>query len=96
MTEYPFAKDEKAASYCNDIANEMTQLFGISIDESKARIEKHWSHVELQGEDDVVYHEDPEYWANTIYWGKDSSWWITGDERIRMNLPPLKPLGLDD
>ena len=94
MTRFPFKTDEKSAAFCFAIAREMVQLFGISEVEAIQRICRHWRHLtELVGEQDIIYHETEDYWARTIYYGKDSFWWIA--DRASRHLPPLKPLPLD-
>jgi hypothetical protein len=35
---------------------------------------------------DIAYHEEPDYWARTIYYGPNSHWWVHGQELIP--LPP--------
>ena len=75
MTAFFFITDGKSQEYCELIANTMTEVLGISSSEAKERINKHWAGQNITGEDDLIYHEDEEYWANTIYYGKDSKWW---------------------
>ena len=90
---FPFKTDQESEAFCWSIAREMTRLFGISEHEAIRRICRFWGHItEIVGED-IIYHEDEDYWARTIYYGKDSSWWIA--DRAAKDLPPLKPLPLD-
>ncbi|GAA4233448.1 hypothetical protein GCM10023075_49810 [Streptosporangium album] len=50
-------------------------------DEAVACVNDHWSASDGDGPRvwivglDLAYHEDPEYWAHTIYHGAGSSWW---------------------
>ncbi|MEW8987645.1 MAG: hypothetical protein AB2401_11715 [Bacillus sp. (in: firmicutes)] len=57
-----------------EIAKKMMELFGISEKEAIGRINRHWRGETIKGPKDLIYHEDPEYWAKTIYYGKDSMW----------------------
>ncbi len=84
MNRFTFKTDEGAEEYCEAILAEMRGLFSISTDEALGRMNRAWDGQEFLGEEDPVYHEDEKYWANTIYYGKDSNWW--------MNPPNLKPL----
>jgi hypothetical protein len=94
MAIFPFKTDEKSEAFCHSIAREMTKLFGISEHEAIHRIGRFWKRLpEIVGEQDIVYHETEDYWARTIYYGKDSFWWIT--DRASRHLPPLTPLPLD-
>jgi hypothetical protein len=93
MSTFPFKTDDKSKVFCLSIAQEMTLLFGISDAQALRRICRCWRHVpEIVGQD-IVYHETEDFWAKTIYHGKDSFWWIP--DRATRNLPPLKPLPLD-
>jgi len=84
---FEFETDPKSFSYCLDIVQRMIVLFNISENEALLRINRRWIGLALKGEDDLIYHEDEDYWANTIYFGKDSDWW--------KNPPNLNPLPLD-
>ncbi len=76
--KFPCAIDTKAQRFCERIAAEMIRRFSISKEETVARINHQWSNLKIGGPDEVAYHEDEEYWAQTIYLGKESCWWITG------------------
>ncbi len=92
MATFPFKTDADSQQFCESIASEMTRLFGIAEEEALLRICRFWAHLpEFVGSDDIIYHEDESYWANTIYFGGDSFWWITGEDRTRRKLPPLTP-----
>jgi len=83
MSKYAFKTDAKSKKFCDDIVEEMVKAFSISEDEAIGRMNRLWKNIEIIGDDDPVYHEDEEYWARTIYYGKDSDWWL--------NPPGLKP-----
>jgi hypothetical protein len=83
MSSFEFETDEQSSAFCEQIAEEMVELFRISREEAIGRINRDWRGLKLIGPDDVIYHEDETYWANTIYYGKGSNWWL--------NPPDLKP-----
>ena len=88
---FPFKTDKRSEEFCNSIAREMVGLFGIPESEAIRRIGSFWGHLSgIVGDEDMVYHEDESYWARTIYYGAGSFWWITGVERNRRQLPPLR------
>jgi hypothetical protein len=79
---FNFETDDESQKFCNAIAEKMSSLFGISIDEAVGRVNREWEGNSIIG-DDIIYHETEEYWANNIFYGKDSDWWLS-----RKNLKP--------
>ncbi len=63
----------------------MTELFGISNDEAVGRINARWKGLSFTGDKDLIYHEDPDFWARDIYWGASSEWW----QKEEKDLKPL-------
>ena len=93
--DFDFETDEEAQEYLQSIVEAMMRKLGITRDESIARINSSWSHVDkVVGEDDYMYHELPGYWANHFYYGKESYWWLDSPKRSELGLPPLSPLAL--
>jgi hypothetical protein len=84
MIAFDFKTDSESQVFCESIVNKMVEMFNINIEEAVGRVNRAWRGQELIGPDRMIYHEDEEYWANTIYYGKDSYWWL--------NPPDLKPL----
>lgn len=84
MSRFSFKTDQESYKYCEEILKKMVALFSIEESEALGRMNRSWEGQDLRGDDEVIYHEDEEYWANTIYYGKGSYWW--------MNPPDLKPL----
>jgi hypothetical protein len=84
--EFPCAGDAEALGFCREIAEDMVTTFGITQQEAVARINRQWSDPATDGHTpriwivglDIVYHELPEYWAKTIYYGNDFYWWAPG------------------
>ncbi len=83
MTKFDFQTDSEGKAFCESIVQEMLRKFGISKDEAVGRMNAAWRGLTID-KDDITFHEDEEYWANTLYYGKDSQWWT--------NPPGLKPL----
>ena len=80
---FEFTTDAQSAEFCETIVNRMVGLFGITVDEAIGRLNRDWKGLNLIGPTDMIYHEDEDYWAKTIYYGKGSNWWL--------NPPNLKP-----
>jgi hypothetical protein len=89
-TPWRFEVDARADAFCQEVASELMRLFGVSAEEAVGRINRHWSGQAITGED-IVYHETADYWAHVMYYGKESSWWITGEKRASKGLGPLTP-----
>jgi len=67
--------------YYYRIADEMVRLFGISLNEAAGRINQMWHGRKFLTEADelMLYHDDPDRWANVIYYGPGSRWWLKED-----------------
>jgi hypothetical protein len=82
----------EAQDFCDGIVREMVSLFSITEEEAISRINRQWSNLEsLGGEEELIYHEDEKFWAQDIYYGPDSFWWLSDEERSIKNLPKLLP-----
>ena len=82
-SRFEFQVDAESEEFCNEIVNEMIKHFGIPESEAIGRINQLWKGHDFEGQDDIRYHEPPEFWAYDIYYGGDSYWWL--------NPPDLKP-----
>lgn len=82
--KFEFVTDDQSAEYCKDIIEKMVSLFGIGTEEAIGRMNDYWRRASFLGPDDLIYHEDTDYWAYTLYYGSGSMWWL--------NPPELKPL----
>lgn len=80
---FTFATDDESEEFCRTIVSRMMELFGIGEDEATGRVNRQWNGMSLVGENLAIYHEDEDYWAHAIYFGKSSRWWD--------NPPDLKP-----
>ena len=85
---FDFKTDKESYEFCMLIANKMVELFKISLNEAIGRINRDWNGKDILGLD-VVYHEDEEYWAKTIYYGHDSFWWLKEGKEELKALPYL-------
>jgi hypothetical protein len=90
MGKYKFETDDEGERLCYQIYMAMMSLFGISKEEAIARINQEWESKSLT-KTSAIYHIVPEEWAKNIYWGHDSYWWIEGEKRENLKLPPLTP-----
>ncbi len=90
MSKYKFETDDEGERFCYQITMHMMSLFGISKEEATTRINQEWERKSLVGTS-IVYHVVAEEWAKNIYWGRDSYWWIEGEKREKLKLPPLTP-----
>lgn len=58
----------------------MMSLFHITEEEAVGRINNSFKNQQIVGIYDFVYHELPDFWAKTIYYGSDVFWWIEGQK----------------
>jgi hypothetical protein len=72
--DFACAGDREAMEFCNGIAEEMVMKFGITRQEAVRLINRQWSDPVQEGRPrtwivglDVVYHEAPEFWAESIH-----------------------------
>jgi hypothetical protein len=64
--EFTFPVVDEMREYVSSIVEEMSGMFGIPMSEALAIVNEHWSSFEI-GPDNLLGHEEPEYWARTIY-----------------------------
>jgi hypothetical protein len=80
--ELQIGTSEKAHDFIELIIREMLLRFPIARDEAVGRINQAWGHLDYVGDTDLTFHETAQYWAKTIYYGKDSRWWL-GEDRLK-------------
>ncbi len=88
--QFDFPHDDYFAAFGAKIVNEMMDRFGIGVSEAAGRINEHWIGQNLVGEDLVLYHETPEYWAQQIYYQLGSHWWLEGEKLKPRQYPGFK------
>ena len=64
-SSFVFATDAQGEAYCLEIVDLMVSLFEIPYQEAIGRVNRAFSKVQIVG-DDMIYHEDPDYWARQI------------------------------
>ncbi len=84
--------DPEAQEFCEKIVSEMVSLFSITQEEAVSRVNLQWKHLRaIGGKEELIYHEDEKFWAQEIYYGPDSYWWLEDKARSERNLPKLAP-----
>jgi len=73
--EFDFATNDEFLAFAREIAERMQVIFAISREEAQQRISRQWRGRVFNDPYDVVYHEDADYWAKTIYYGPEVHWW---------------------
>jgi hypothetical protein len=83
MDELKVVGTAEALEYIEQIAREMALLFRITMDEAVGRINRSWASQEFSsaGQVGALLHEEPDAWAKTVYYGRDSYWWL-GEEGL--------------
>lgn len=73
---------DEARAYIEQIAGEMVALFNVTLSEAVGRINRFWLGKEFTSavQVDVLLHEEPTTWAKTVYYGRDSQWWLGEDD----------------
>lgn len=88
MSEFLPPATPEVRELFEETAVEMTELFGISRAEAVARINAQWEGREFLGENEVILHEDPYYWALFIYYRDVKDWSPDADRSHWTPLPP--------
>ena len=87
MAEFSFETDAESRALCMEVLHELQRLFGISESEAVGRINRFWGGLQLIGPNHPIYHESPEYYAKTIYYGPEAPWWKGEDDLIPQPYP---------
>ena len=87
---YQFKTDRYSLPYCEEIISCMIDTFSITRDEAIRRMNATWFGLELIGEDDLIYHEEPEYWAKDICYGNESLWWLDEINAVIIPIEQIK------
>ena len=81
----------ESLEYLYDIADEMVQQFSIGRMEAIARINQQWHGQDLSGEDELLFHELPYYWALRIYYPENVPDWSPTADRSSWPVQPAPP-----
>ena len=75
MTRFTFVTDEESEAFFGEIVRELVRLFSISEEEAVGRVNRQWAGRSVTGHYNLIYHESPEYFAKTVYYGPGVLWW---------------------
>lgn len=64
--EFSFPVVEDMREFVSEIVFVMAKENAISVDEALGILNRHWKSFAI-GDDNLLGHEEPEYWARTIY-----------------------------
>ncbi|SDZ51693.1 hypothetical protein SAMN05421684_6094 [Asanoa ishikariensis] len=64
--EFGFAVVEDMRDYAWAIVQEIVRIFGTSTSDALAMVNEHWASFAI-GPDNLLGHEEPDYWARTIF-----------------------------
>jgi hypothetical protein len=83
MTDIRVTGSQEARDYFEEIVREMLSLFPITRPGAVGRLNRFWAGQDFTGElaVNLLKHELPTYWAKTIYYGRNKSWW-KGENRL--------------
>ena len=88
MPAFSFQMDEAARTLIWEIVHEMMERFQITEEEAAIRINSRFRGLVLSG-DDIIHHEDAEFWAKDIMFGHNSFWWKNESRAERIPLDSL-------
>jgi hypothetical protein len=80
----------ESEEYLREIADEMTDRFGITYREAVARINYEWRHLSFDKWPDLIGHELPEHWAHRLYYG-DVAYWDSDADRSKWVARAIPP-----
>ncbi len=84
--DFEFKMTEDSRQLCENIVDEMTQLFNITTEEAIEKINELWGEQDFADSSDERFHEDAAYWAKTIYYGPDFIWWDNEPDELEMQI----------
>lgn len=89
MSEFQMALSPDVHELLDGIVHEMIRSFGISRAEAIARINEQWHGQDLTAGDEIILHEDEQYWALFIYFGPDIQDWRPEGDRVGWHPRPM-------
>ena len=73
--------------YCKAISESMQKEFQLSEDDAVRRINEKWQGHSFENEE-LLFHEPPEFWAYDIYYRHVKRWWLLSKEELKaLELP---------
>lgn len=85
-----FQTDAKSADYVSNVVKAMSEGFNISLQSALDVVNSNWKGINFVGTEHIYYHESPEYFANDLYLGHSSYWWLDEKDRQAKGLGKLK------
>ncbi|TJY42403.1 hypothetical protein E5161_10445 [Cohnella pontilimi] len=83
MNRFSMKLDSDGEEFFARVVDKLIELFEITKEEAVGRINRYWGKTDFTGEEYLtISHGGEEYWAKTLYYGKDSEWWIREGENI--------------
>jgi hypothetical protein len=64
---FTFTTDTQSNAFFEEIASRMVALFRVGHEEAVGRMNRLWSGQTFTGPDDLIYHEDEDFWANMCF-----------------------------
>lgn len=85
MSQLPGPASDYIRAYLERIRDRMVDLFGITTEEASGRVASAFGSLDLLDRDTERYlgHEDPDYWAKSIYYGGDVQWWLVDEATLK-------------
>jgi hypothetical protein len=75
VIQFAFKTCAETLEFCELIVNEMSRHFGITPEEAIGRVNRQWRGQNLTNPQDIIFHEDEDFWARDIYFEHNSEWW---------------------
>ncbi|TDF35465.1 hypothetical protein EYS14_18780 [Alteromonadaceae bacterium M269] len=94
--EFTFETDKESYEFCIDVIKTLSHGFGMSENDALTLINKEWRHIGFFNKEHVFHHESAEYFANELFFGHDSYWWLNEKLRSTKGLTPLKQAPLKE
>jgi hypothetical protein len=85
VSDLPGSSSEFIADYLIRIRDRMVELFSITVAEAEGRIAREFGSFDLLDRKTELWfgHEDPDYWAHSVYYGVGVLWWGVRSEELR-------------
>lgn len=90
MRVFLMTTNPESEKYLREIAEEMSNLFGITYREAVARVNREWRDLSFERSLDLITHELPEHWAYRLYYGEVAYWDPSADRSkwVAREAPP--------
>jgi hypothetical protein len=83
MNRFTIKLDSEGEEFFNEVVDKLIELFEITEEEAIGRINRYWGKTDFTGKEYlIISHDGEEEWAKTLYYGKESHWWLRKGEKI--------------